>query len=181
MTIAAGTNCFTQAEDAIVSLVVKSPKARLFLGAANESAARGRVFLDEVPQTDKLDSDDWDQATYLGRFPCAIVSQPADSKWFHVRQAARDVQVQYDLDFLFAVRFEMLANPAIDEQQQLRTLKNQVFDAVTEMLENTINEPGVFVPTRIEPIELYRLDFRNRVNLGHIIGTALLFVREVQQ
>ena len=51
MTLTAGTNCFTQAEDSLISLLAKSAAVRTFLGVSTESKHENRIYIDEVPGT----------------------------------------------------------------------------------------------------------------------------------
>ena len=179
--ITAGTNTFTKCEDAIAALLAKSSAVRLFLAVADETEAYTKIFIDEVPRTDQVDSDDWDHATYVAQFPCVIISAPTDGKWFTVELDARDSSPLYKASFMFALRFEAFADESEDEQEQLRAFKNSVFDGIEDMLNSAVMEPGVFLPTSIEPLDAcYRLDFRRRQDLGHIIGTSFLFTAAVQ-
>lgn len=177
MPLTAGTNCFTQAEDSVRLMLATSPKLRTFLGAADEASAQARIYTDEVPRTDQIDSDDWDSATYLAQFPCAIISGPADGRWFTMKAIARDNTLQYDVDFTFIVRLEAFADPAKDEQEQLRAFKNLALDGIEEMIASQTGEPDVFMPTEITIEETYRADFRKRQDLGHILGVVVAFER----
>lgn len=180
MSLTAGNNIFTVAEDQIVSLFAKSAKVRTFLSVASEALARAKIYIGEIPQLGKVDEDEIDNDVYLSQFPCIVISAPEDGKWFTVRQEARDNVVQYSVDFRFAVRMEWLVDETKDEQEQIRSFSNAAYGALEEVLGTTSAEPDVFVPTAVEPIDgLYRADFRNRVGPGHIMGTALLFTREI--
>jgi hypothetical protein len=179
--VTAGTNSFTKCEDAMSALLAKSSAVRAFLLVADETEAYTKVFIDEVPRTDQVDSDDWDHETYVAQFPCVIISAPTDGKWFSVEMDARDSSPLYKASFMFALRFEAFANESEDEQEQLRSFKNAVFDGIEDMLNRAVMEPGVFLPTSVEPLEsCYRLDFRRRQDLGHIIGASFLFTAAVQ-
>lgn len=177
MALTAGTNCFTQAEDSVRLMLAKSPKFRTFLGAADESAAQAKIYTDEVPRSDQVDRDDFDTDVYLAQFPCAIVSPPSDGRWFVMKAIARDNTIQYDIDFTFIVRLETFADPAKDEQEQLRYFKNLALDGIEEMIASQTGEPGVFMPTEVSVLELYRADFLKRQDLGHLLGVVIQFER----
>lgn len=177
MPLTAGTNCFTQAADAVRLMLASSPKVRTFLGAADEAAAQARIYSHEVPRTAIADQDDWDAADYVAQFPCAIVSPPSDGRWFVMKAIARDNTIQYEVDFTFIVRLEAFADPAKDEQEQLRSFENVALDGIEEMLADQTGEPGIFTPTEVTILELYRADFRKRQDLGHLLGVVIQFER----
>lgn len=180
MALTAGTNCFTQAEDAMLALLAKSAGVRSFLGVSTEEEAYGRIFVDEIPRADKVETDGWDAAEYVAQHPCIILSAPADGKWFTVVMDARDNQPQYVVSYVFALRFQAFADAGIDEQEQRRKFKNAVLDGISDMMDHTVAEPDVFMPTNIEPLDgIYQLDFRLRSDLGHIMGASFLLTSQV--
>lgn len=181
MTLTAGTNCFTQAEDSLISLLAKSAAVRTFLGVSTESEARNRIYIDEVPGTTKADGDDdWDEESYAALYPCAIIHSPEDG-FFEVKQDSRDGVINYLIDWKFVVSFSRFANQALDEQNQWREFKNLLFDGLVEMLETTSAEPDVFLASNITPDSTISIsDFRDRRDLGTIIEMKLLFTRVIQ-
>ena len=175
MALTAGTNSFTQAQDAIRALIAKSTAFRTFLGAADEAAAQAKIYTNEVPRSDDDTRDDWSAAEYVAQFPCAIVTPPEDGKWFVVEMDARDTVPRYKCSFVFVVCFEAFADPTKDEQESWRLFENLLYDGLEDCLNNAIAEPGVFLATQITPLDQYRKEFRGRSDLGNKLTTAIQF------
>lgn len=178
-----GTNCLTQAEDAIVALVCNLASFQLFVGCppGDQLAAKAKIHVHDLPQTLQEDSDTWSDAEHLAMFPLAIIREPLEGEMFTVVQAARDREIRFNLNLRYSLTLEKFAQAGLDDQDQMRDFVNAYGAILDEMVEVANANPGEFAPTGIrQGGSLYRTHYAKREYLGDIIGCTFELERTVE-
>jgi hypothetical protein len=132
MPIPAGTNCLTQAEDKLVTLLAQSTKVQAWLGAANETEARLRIHLDATSGPVREEYDTIDEGTeWSAIFPAIVVHVPEEGLAFDAEATSAGL---YD----YAVSGTLIADfyhvtPTEDITTAERQFKNYIGDILEEL------------------------------------------------
>lgn len=176
----AGTNCITQAEDALIELLANSAAFRTFTGTANATAAKTKIYLYDVPATAQ-DKDDYSSAEFVALFPCAIIGPPDEGQTLEGRYTANGVNYEYTVDLAFSVRFERQRGASDTDQVAVRKLCNAIGDVIDQLMLQSGNG-GNFAFTYVAPIGTpYVGEYGRDQSLGVVEGWKWLFRREVTE
>lgn len=178
MAFDAGTNCVTKAEDALRSLVSNNSQFQAFTSAANAAAALARIYTYEVPLPVDSDRDDWRPNEWLALYPCATIKMPLGNEWFSFQQTARDEFISFEASISFILCLEGIIDPAENEQDQIRKFMNSAVNVLQALTLPTDDEPGQFMFSGLESLELTKFAFHKRRDLGEIICLAVKVTRD---
>ncbi|TXH44326.1 MAG: hypothetical protein E6Q97_32845 [Desulfurellales bacterium] len=173
-----GTNSITQAEDALIELLANSAAFRTFVGAANATAAKARIYLYDIPSTAE-DQDGYTDAEFVALFPCAIIGPPDDGEMFRGTYTANGVNYEYTVDVAFSVRFERQRSGTDTDQAAVRKLCNAIGDVIDQLMLSS-GTGGHFAFTDVSPVAApYVGEYGRDQSLGVVEGWKWLFRREV--
>ena len=176
----AGTNCITQSEDVLVDTIAGLAAFQAFTGTANSAAAKARIYVGDIPRTAE-DQDHWTDAEIAAIYPCCIICPPPDGNEAQFRYTANSGFYDFTVNLRFLLRFERFVPASTDEQNVIRTIKNQVGD-IAEDLAEAAGVGDKFAATDIMTNGVpYRSNFGRAEPQGDICGWELLLAREIQE
>jgi len=146
----AGTNFLTKAEDKLIDTLAALVKVQSWLGVANATNAKARIYAQDIPRTLE-DQDEWTSEELNAIFPCVIVGPPEDVPEFELRHTADGAPAwEMIADVAFSIRFERVRPTNTDAQAELRALRNAIGDVLEDIVDNNGNS-GTFTFSVIRP------------------------------
>ena len=155
-----GTNCWTQAEDLMVTVLTGCSSLLPFLGVADVPAAlAGNMYLDSMGrQPEEFADADW-----IAKFPSVIIGTPgSEAGAFSLRSVATGPA--FNATGVIEVIFSVLVNSVDPIEEQERDFKNSVGLIMEEMTYQLMAMQDITVQQygRAEPDDVERL--------GEILG-----------
>lgn len=170
--LTAGTNCLTKIEDAIVNLLANTTAVQTFLGEANATAAKGRIFLHTIPEA--VGRDAWNATEWLAKFPCVIITGPEDGDVLRLSASSRDEGLGFDLHSKFSVRLEAYAaENETNDEEIARLFLEKAGQVVDDIRDRVGTAAGEYQFTGLALNNVYRGRYDRYVTLGDTLGIKL--------
>ncbi len=177
----AGTNFLTKAEDLLISTLAGLAKVQAFLGVDTVAEAKARIYAHEIPRT-MDDADNWNAAEWAAIFPCVILSPGEDEEFTltHTANGSPSWEVIAS-QISFSLRFERQRPAAVDEQEEVRALRNAIGDILEDIIAHNGND-GTFCFSSIKPVgACYRGSYGRESDMGVVQGWKIDVASSVQE
>lgn len=179
--VAAGTNCITQGEDAVIKLLSETQEFRDFCGVSSLAEAAARIHPCEVPLPDDIDSETWRPADWISQFPCAIVAPPEQGEWIEYVQTANDGFHSFNVSLRYSVRLERFATNEASRPEQIRSFMNAAGDVLEAIASRANGYEGEFGFTDLTSVDLYSYANVRIRNMGRVFGLTFELARTVSE
>jgi hypothetical protein len=133
MAYAAGTNCLTQAEDAIKAMLAATTQFQTWLGVSDATRAAERVWIDELPWPNKQFGEEYEPDEWKQLFPHVIIEPPPEGNAITITHYAIGSVWEYLPGYLFILRFERYETAGALKHEDMRLFKNEVGDIMQAM------------------------------------------------